>query len=105
MKLLLNTRNLTEPTEETLALYSAKRFNKLLKFIPRKAHFDPKLKIDAEFHRTKKKFELKIVLQVNGTDFVLNIHDEDMRRAIDRAVVGIRTQLERRKIKRWHHSF
>lgn len=104
MKLLVSAKNVSEPTVETIATYAHKRFAKLVKFIPKKAHFSPTLNVEADYNKRKKQFELKVVLNVNKKTFVYKIEISDIRAAIDIASSNIKHQLVQNKGKQWRYG-
>jgi ribosomal subunit interface protein len=104
MKLLLNIKNMSLPTSESLLLYAKKRFNKLTKFIPKKAQYSPVLSIEASFNRRKKIFDVKIVYRVNGKSFICQVSLPSIQAAIDTAVDRIQRQVTQLKGKRWLHG-
>jgi ribosome-associated translation inhibitor RaiA len=102
MKLLLNAFNVSAPALETIEFYSLKRFQKLNKVIPKAgAESKPLLKVDASYNRRKKVFTVKIILSVQKQQFVFEIYDRDVRRAIDVAASAIRQQILKKKGKKW----
>lgn len=108
MRLLLSSKNLNNPSEETLYTYIQKRFAKIGSFL-QKTNLDGETvetKIKAEYYKNKKLFDIKAVLSIGGKAFVVKISDKDMRRAIDSIVENLRMQLIESRGKSWlnYHS-
>ncbi len=101
MKLLLNATNFKTETLRKLEVYAAKRFSKLPKFAPKHAKYEPVIKVFSKYSKRNGIYEVKVLFRVNKREFIVQISDENVLRAVDLATSSLKNQLISMKGKRW----
>jgi ribosome-associated translation inhibitor RaiA len=107
MRLLVDAKNLTRPTEDTIYLYAIKKLKKVRRLL-RKTNIDnlAEVKFSVEFHKSNKSFSMKAVMTIGSKTFVVQMSDHDLRRAINNIVENLQMQLVESRGKDWlnyHH--
>jgi ribosomal subunit interface protein len=103
MRLLLTSKNLSNPSISTLNDYSQDKITHLNEFL-QKAKLNGEnneARVNAEFIQRKKIFKLKAIFKINGTVFVVELHNTNIRRAIDEIVSNLRKQIVEFRGKKW----
>lgn len=92
MQLLLTSPNLTAPTVETVQEYATRRFNKLVRFLPK---FDDQT-IRISVRRNRYQFEVVVELNIPAK-LVITTKDNDLRKAIDDAYATARRRVVKKR--------